>query len=142
MDHIAFVKVSLEEAKATLDNEIVPANSRPRVSERWSSNQRAAKCDEQELSAETFKWLASLPANVQPRALGLQYPRIANRLAEIWQRPLQCERYLDDLMIDQRGSRSGFPPEVAAEIAALKLHFLSNTSTIRYDVWDTRIGWD
>jgi hypothetical protein len=140
MDHIAFAKVSLEEAKTAMDNDVVQTTITPAPRKDWAKDRESTGTNQQEMAAATFRWLATLPPSVQPRELGHRYPRIANRLAKIWHRPLQCERYLDELMMDMRGNRRGFPPEVAAEIAALKVHFLSSTDTIHYDVWGTRIG--
>lgn len=143
MDKIPFEKVSVEDAKRALHGEpakdvkpVVPAKD-------W----RASRLDfgeqaDQDLSPAAFKWLAVIPREVRPNALARQYPRIVNRLAEIWKRPLQCERYIDDLMIDLRGGRQGFPPAVAAEIAALKVHFIRTTTTVHFGVWGNRIGVD
>ena len=139
MDQFAFVKVSLEEAKAALDGK-TPEVARQEAAQDWSRNRSKPDRSQYEVATATFQWLAELPANVRPRELVRIYPRIANRLAEIWKRPLQCERYLDELMMDTRGNRRGFPREVATEIAALKVHFLSISTAIHYDVWGTRIG--
>lgn len=142
MDHIPFAKVSLEEAKAALSTAIGPARVSPQVSSRWESRRGPQHAVAQDLATQTFKWLATLPKEARPNALAIKFPRIANRLADIWKRPLHCERYLDDLMIDRRGGRQGFPSDVAADIARLKAHFLSNSPTVRFDVWGERIGAD
>lgn len=73
------------------------------------------------LSDEAAQWLAQLPNNVQPNALLQKFPRIVNRIAALWGKPLQCEKYLNELIFDTReGTRQGFPPEVAFEISCLK----------------------
>jgi hypothetical protein len=46
------------------------------------------------------------------------YPRIAERLKQLWGTP-QCDRYLDDLLIDSRGNRQGFPPPVVSALLTL-----------------------
>jgi hypothetical protein len=91
-----------------------------------------------ELVPLAFKWLAILPPNKRPHALARKYPRIANRLADVWKRPIQCERFLDELVMDHRGDRKGFPPDVTTELAALKLYFQLHVSTPRPDVWGNR----
>lgn len=142
MDQFAFVKVSLEDAKAALDDTAVQVNLRPAPEKDWRLTRHPGGHHLAELGEKTFKWLATLPKEVRPRILGVAYPRIANRLAEIWARPLQCERFLDELMMDMRGNRKGFPRDVAAEIAALKVYFISINRTIHFDVWGGRIGID
>lgn len=48
-----------------------------------------------------------------------QYPRVMNRITELWNSP-EIDAYFTDLMIDNRGgTRQGFPPKVASEIFAL-----------------------
>ena len=66
------------------------------------------------------KWIASLPVEVQPRALLQRLPRIANALARLWQDDVRLRFYLDDLLVDRRGGRHGFPPEILNELLVLR----------------------
>ncbi len=50
-----------------------------------------------------------------PHELEKQYPRILNKIIEMWDTP-QMEAYFLDLMVDKRGDRQGFPKKVATEI--------------------------
>jgi len=48
-----------------------------------------------------------------------QFPRVMDRITELWNSP-EIDAYFTDLMIDNRGgTRQGFPPRVASEIFAL-----------------------
>jgi hypothetical protein len=143
MDEIPFEKVSVEEAKRALHGDTAQNAVRPPPQRDWGNSRNLlGQSPSSDLTPLAFKWMASLPREARPHSLARQFPRIANRLAEIWKRPLQCERYIDDLMIDLRGARQGFPPAVAAEIAALKVHFLRTTHTMHFGVWGHRIGVD
>jgi hypothetical protein len=71
----------------------------------------------------TTLWMAELPQAVRPIMLARKFPRIANSIAELWRRVARCEEYLDSLVVDLRGNRTGFPPEVAQELTALRSHF-------------------
>lgn len=142
MDHIPFTKISIEEAKTALQNSGEPVRILPQVTTSWETRRKPPHDVDQDLAKQAFQWLATLPKDTRPTALALQFPRIANRLAEIWKRPLQCERYLDELMIDRRGGRQGFPSDVAADIAKVKLHFMDTSSSVRFNVWGDRIGLD
>jgi uncharacterized protein len=54
-----------------------------------------------------------------PTMLEARFPRVFNKLLELWQTP-HIDDYLRDLMVDKRGGeREGFPPEAAAEIIRL-----------------------
>ena len=57
---------------------------------------------------------------VQPRALLQRLPRIANALARLWQDDVRLRFYLDDLLVDRRGGRHGFPPEILNELLVLR----------------------
>lgn len=56
------------------------------------------------------------------------FPRIAERIVQLWN-TFELSSYLDEIMIDDRGTRHGFPPDVASEILFLRImhdtHMLS-----------------
>jgi uncharacterized protein len=63
-----------------------------------------------------------------PNLLEEKYPRVFNKLLELWQTP-HIDAYLQDLMMDKRGGdREGFHPDAAMEIIRLSnfLHQLHN----------------
>ncbi len=67
------------------------------------------------------KLLASLngDTDIYPHLLEEKFPRVFNKLLELWQTP-HIDSYLQDLMVDKRaGNREGFPPEAATEIIRL-----------------------
>ena len=67
----------------------------------------------------TVRWMETLPSEFQPTAIGKGFPRIANTLAALWTRPDAFMSYLDDLLIDKRGGRQGFPIDALTELHAL-----------------------
>jgi hypothetical protein len=68
-----------------------------------------------QLLPATLRWAQSLPELSRPTTLMRVYPRIANR------RNIETAREtLDDLLIDHRGGRQGFPPFVLAELMRLR----------------------
>ncbi len=136
MDFIPFEKVSVEEAKAVLDR----ANTPERLEKNWTYARDARAARNVELSEQAWQWLDALPQQIQPGGLVQRFPRITNKLAELWRRPAQCEKYLDALILDHRGSRKGFPPDVANEIASLKMHLNRHATAPVFDVWGERIG--
>jgi hypothetical protein len=71
----------------------------------------------------TFAWAATLPLDIQPRTLMYKFPRIANLMAAMWQDPNSLRRYVDDLLVDRRGNRQGFPVEVLHELFKLRAHY-------------------
>jgi hypothetical protein len=136
MDFIQFEKVSVEEAKAVLDGPKTP----PRPERNWTAMRNGHSANGMDLTDQAWNWLDELPKDVQPGGLVQRFPRIANKMAELWRRPLQCEKYLDALILDQRGTRKGFPPDVANELALLKAHIARKPTVQQVDVWGERAG--
>lgn len=128
---IPFEKVSVEEAKAKAqaDKESVQI---PDVN--WQPF-RSGKDPARPNIKELMPWIQQLPMAVRPKELIIQFARIANRLAELWSYPKECEKYLNELMIDERGTRQGFPPEVAQELAALHAHFNTHVLPNHRTIW-------
>lgn len=71
----------------------------------------------------TLAWAATLPPGVRPQELIRSFGRIANLLAASWDNAEATVAYLHELIVDTRGCRSGFPPEVASELLALQRHY-------------------
>lgn len=118
MDAIPFEKVSVSEAKAVLDEELIR-----RQKKNWEHLRRMAGPADLDLQKPTYDWLLSLPTEIWPLWLVKHYPRIANQFAGVWLRRSACENLFAELLLDQRGTRKGFPVEVSREIMALKQYF-------------------
>jgi len=92
------------------------------------------------LADETLRWLADLPENVRPQELPSRFPRMANRVCLRWIDRRACLAYLEDLLIDKRGTRQGLPSVVAEELATLKNYFETVLHPIPQTVWDEVAG--
>ena len=82
----------------------------------------------------TFEWVASLPSDAQPTALMRHYPRIANVIAAAWRDSSALRSYMDCLFTDDRGNRQGFPPDVLAELLALREYY-DSVDTANPPIW-------
>ena len=116
-----FEKVSVADARKALEEGTPGAYGVKRVAEDWRTKRTPTPSEP--LSDEANAWIASLPESVRPRQLALRYARLANRLCKAWPHRAQCERLLDELMIDRRGGRKGFPLAIANELATLRDHY-------------------
>ena len=72
------------------------------------------------LSSVADAWAMALPPALRPVQLCSRYPRVANRLALCWPDLGLTMKLFDDLFIDRRGGRRGFPPDVKAELTKLR----------------------
>lgn len=82
------------------------------------------------------QWVGALPKRVQPVQTAERFPHIANALAGLWAKPRNCRAYFDELLLDHRGDRHGFPKAVASELAALKDYYDSVVHPTQQTVWD------
>jgi hypothetical protein len=90
----------------------------------------------EELTPETLRWLETLPEGARPRRLPSEFPRIANGIARRWTTPSFCLVFFEDLLVDRRGNRRGFPLPVMLEIAELKSHFQLTVHPMPRTVWE------
>jgi len=93
------------------------------------------------LRPDAQKWLALLPEYARPKDLCATYPRIANRLAMIWANRPAVRSYFDDLLVDKRGGRIGFSPEIRTELARLRVYYetaMSDVHSVRQ--WKERMA--
>ena len=108
--------------------------------DRWAVQRAPEKPEDRILSLEALAWFDSLPQGVRPHNLAQRYPQICNRIVDRWKYPDLMIHFFDDLLLDSRVGRQGFPMMIAIEIARLKEHFLATLSTTKDDVWDRVIA--
>jgi len=87
----------------------------------WDSRRRPPQPTDHAILGRTVDWLLELAPNARPERLADSIPRIANALAERWPTPDAAAEYVSDLLIDRRGGRRGFPPEIKKEVVMLHL---------------------
>ena len=87
----------------------------------WVRHRAPIRHRDQDLSDDAVAWLAHLPADFRPAALAERFPRIANRLAQLWRDPGLTEHLLDELVVPRRPGRQGFPPEVMVDLQSLQV---------------------
>ena len=91
------------------------------------------------LNEHARKWLEKLPDDARPKILEEKYPRIINRISSLWKHPDELMEYLDELLVDTRGGRAGFPMSVATELVNLKDFYDQNIHPdSKSYLWDPR----
>jgi len=97
---------------------------------------RKAALQELHLQERTFKWLATLPTEVRPMATARQYPRIANRIGDLWGYCEYSRLYLQGLLNDRRSGRTGFPTVIRQELETLQKYYFENLSGLPAVLWN------
>ena len=87
------------------------------------------------MTKQAVLWMLYLEREHFPIELGRNYPRIVNRLAETWDNPEEGNKYLDSLLLDDRGNRQGFPMKVLRELIALRELYNALHHDMR-DLWN------
>lgn len=128
-DTITFEKVSIAEARKALHPED------QKTSQKWADQRKPPVASDVELQKETRQWLGEMPDRVRPMHLAVRFPRIANKIFSVWHRPEQCIHVFDELMMDYRGTRTGFPVEIAKEITNLRVFYTTEVYKMKQDTW-------
>jgi hypothetical protein len=102
----------------------------------YSSRRNAPDAGNVELDAAARAWLAALEENLRPQQLAAAYPRIVNRIADLWGIPRRMNRYFEQLLTDTRGDRVGFSLDIISELTALKDHYQTKVFPVPRDAWD------
>jgi len=85
----------------------------------WTSRRKERPAET--LLPTTARWIAGLP--LRPVAIATTFGRIANTLTSLWTRPDALRAYLNDLLVDKRGGRQGFPINVLGELEGLRAYY-------------------
>lgn len=93
----------------------------PTTESGWQRLREPPRPQDLVLSALAQRWCESLQPRFRPSQLCALFPRLANRLALCWNDEALASRILDDLVVDKRRNRTGFPPEVSQELIRLRL---------------------
>ena len=87
----------------------------------WSGRRRPPEPTDHAMLGRTVDRLLRLAPAARPTHLADAMPRIANALADRWSDTPAAAAYVGDLLIDRRGGRKGFPPEIKSELVMLHL---------------------
>jgi hypothetical protein len=86
----------------------------------WNERRRRPLPTDRALAGIALEWLTRLPADVRPVATAERFPRLINQLAETWTSAQRCQETFEELLLDHRGGRRGFPFEVENELRGLR----------------------
>ena len=103
-----------------LSDKSAQAAPQPLRSANWAAKRDRPNHRDNALSQSSLAWFESLPLPLRPKQLCVLYPRIANRLALCWPDLALTQRVFEEIVVDKRGGRRGFPSEVAVELAQLR----------------------
>jgi hypothetical protein len=115
------------------------ADMNPPAEASFRAMRRAQEGADAQLTTEGQALISSLDEPLQPKELALRYPRIVNQIARYWRLPTQMDKYFQDLLMDARGNRQGFPLRIVMELSTLREHYTGMSGTARAaGVWDQK----
>lgn len=131
-DSLEFQLTDIGEARQVLDELPPGILERERLDPNyWPSRRRPPQPSDRALTGEAVNWLMALPPPQRPQRLALQYPRLANAICTVWDRPNAAVELLDSLLTDRRGNRRGLPAVVQEELQALRTQAQAQAHTAR-----------
>ncbi len=85
----------------------------------------------QPLPTRGLDWQAAVLLDaIGPRlpltTLRTTFPHVLNRLVAVWSNPKLFTKAIDDLMVDDRGGRRGFPFATLNELTDLRVYYFSH----------------
>jgi hypothetical protein len=131
-----------QSALAGVDMTTIPAQEsasgdRPEgAAMQWDALRQPPRAEDLDLRDRTFKWIATLPREVRPIETGQTYPRIVNRICDLWPSCEYTRLYFQSLLIDRRAGRRGFPLAVRQELEALQQYYFVNHSGLPAILWN------
>jgi hypothetical protein len=91
------------------------------------------------LSERSLQILAGLPSAFQMHETRKHFPHVLNRMTDAWHDPEFLHHVVRNLLIDQRGGRTGFPFSVLAEITNLREYYYNNVRPEAREKFDRHI---
>jgi hypothetical protein len=109
---------------------------RQEIPEVTASKVQESAAHSAELTGDALRLLIKVDTKVGLQELSVRFPSVLNRIADVWASPVRAERCFDDLLLDSRGTRQGFPQAVISEIASLRHYYLTRVFPKRIDPWE------
>lgn len=75
------------------------------------------------LEPRTLRLIQSLPIDLPMLHVRRDFPHVLNRLASVWHEPAAFNAAMRSLLVDERGTRQGFPFPVIDELIDLRRHY-------------------
>lgn len=92
----------------------------PVVETRVSSGILCIEVYEEPIDERATLLFSRLPYACRLSATRSRFPHVLNRLAAHWENPKGFREASDDLLVDRRGGRQGFPAETVQELHTLR----------------------
>ncbi len=86
----------------------------------WEKIREPLAIDELKLKPTTIAWLRILPQYALPVETASAFPRVLNRIADVWTDHDELAAVWEGLFNDGRKTRRGFPVKVRTELETLR----------------------
>lgn len=94
------------------------------------------------LDIRAQRLFASLPYAYRLSITRQRFPHVLNRIAAEWEAPRRFLQLMDELLLDQRGNRQGFPFESVLELTNFREYYLNEVQVgLRQSVQARRSVW-
>ena len=96
----------------------------------------------EQLDVRAQRLFASLPYAYRLSITRQRFPHVLNRIAAEWDAPRRFLQLMDELLLDQRGNRDGFPFESVLELTNFREYYVNEVQVgLRRSVQVHRSVW-
>jgi hypothetical protein len=89
-----------------------------------------------ELDQRSKLILETIPSEIRPSIIVSKFPHIMNLISKSWHEPKEFVKTLDELLMDDRRNRMGFPFAIIVELTDLREHYFSAVRPEARKLWD------
>jgi hypothetical protein len=122
-------------SEALSDEQLEEARNAQAVAEAKAKARRSGSGAKRELDQRSKVIVKALPKPMRPMQTCTDFPHIMNLIAASWHEPKAFVKTLDELLMDDRGDRQGFPFPIIVELTELREYYFTSVRPEALKFW-------
>ncbi len=123
-------------SEALSEEQIEEARNAQAVAEAKAKARRIGTGAKRELDQRAKGIVKALPKPMRPMQTCTDFPHIMNLIAASWHEPKAFVKTLDELLMDDRGDRQGFPFPIIVELTELREYYFTSVRPEALKLWN------
>jgi hypothetical protein len=122
-------------SEAMSDEQLEEARNTQAVAQAKAKARRSGGGAKRELDQRSKVIVKALPKPMRPMQTCTDFPHIMNLIAASWHEPKAFVKTLDELLMDDRGDRQGFPFPIIVELTELREYYFTSVRPEALKFW-------
>jgi hypothetical protein len=123
-------------SEALSDEQLEEARNAQAVAEAKAKARRSGGGAKRELDQRSKVIVKALPKPMRPMQTCMDFPHIMNLIAASWHEPKAFVKTLEELLMDDRGDRQGFPFPIIVELTELREYYFTSVRPEALKLWN------